>query len=287
MLSISEDEVPTQDLLDAGYQITGFLGSGGYANVYQAVSLAQQRPVAIKVIHRHLVQKTDIIERFRREAEAASSVKHPHVASVLGCGLLKTGQPYLIVEYLQGASLSSLLEQRGRMPWRIAVPMFMQICDGLHAARERNIVHRDIKPGNIFFISDRPVQVKILDFGLSRSSEHGNTITGPGETVGTLQYMSPEQCLGSVCDRRTDLYSLGYVMWETLTGKGVIDTKNVFQAMQFHMHGELPPPSEVVGDNNDIPVQLDNIIFKTLTKEPDDRYQTAQELRAALAAIGS
>jgi serine/threonine protein kinase/Tfp pilus assembly protein PilF len=269
------------------YEILEMIGSGGWALIYKAKQKPLNRLVAIKILHGHLAGDPEKVKRFKREAEAATKLVHENVGSVFDYGLLPEGQPYMVMEYLQGITLQDVLKRDQRMPLDKAVEVFRQVCHGLALAHDRNIVHRDVKPSNIYMVDDES-QVKILDFGLAKllaSDESVNSIslTQTGQTIGTPSYMSPEQCTGFPLDSRSDLYSVGCVMFEMLTGKRAFEGRNLFETMSQQINIDVS--FEAAGAAQTVPVDLQLVVMKALAKNPQERYQTAKELDAALEEV--
>jgi serine/threonine protein kinase/Tfp pilus assembly protein PilF len=269
------------------YEILEPLGAGGWSLVYKARQKPINRLVAVKILHSHLVKDPEKVARFQREAEAASSLLHPHVAAVFDYGLLPQGQPFIVMEYMEGKALSEVLEKEGALPLSRAMQIFMQACQGLGAAHEKGVVHRDIKPSNIFLAQAATGEeiVKILDFGLAKlvlPDEGRGNLTQTGETMGTPDYMSPEQCLAMNLDARTDIYTLGYVMYETLTGRQAVVGKTTYDSMNAHIH-DMPMPFAEANPKIKIPEAVEAVVFKALAKDPSDRYQSCAELHQALA----
>jgi tetratricopeptide (TPR) repeat protein/predicted Ser/Thr protein kinase len=271
------------------YQVDGVIGSGGWSLVYRAKQVALGRDVAVKILHSHLVFDPDKVRRFQREAEALSQFNCPAIPTVYDFGQLPSGQPYMIMAYVHGRSLSQIIAEDGPMPIATALDIFAQAAAGLYVAHERGIIHRDIKPSNILLTSDKH-EVKILDFGLAKLIDAGEgetlaTLTQAGHTIGTPAYMSPEQCLGIKLDARSDIYSLGCVMYESITGVCAFDGKDAFEAMSNHMRGDISFENTKLKDT--IPDSVEQLILRTLAKNPADRFQTAKELSTAIEAIQS
>lgn len=269
------------------YEIEGIIGSGGWSLVYRAKQKSLGRSVAIKILHSHLVLDPDKVMRFQREAESASKFNHPAIPSVYDFGLLPSGQPYMVMAYVEGRSLAEVIVEDGPLSVDKSLDVFIQAASGLAMAHERGIIHRDIKPSNILLTKDKG-EVKILDFGLAKLIGIGDgnvaeTLTQAGHTIGTPAYMSPEQCLGLALDARSDIYSLGCVMYETLSGIRPFEGRDAFEAMSLHMRGDISFDGTPIKDT--IPVNLEACILKTLAKNPADRPQSAEELMAALEKI--
>ncbi len=282
---------PQNPLIDSNlsdqYEIDGIIGSGGWSLVYRAQQKSLGRAVAIKILHSHLVLDPDKVMRFQREAEAASKFNNPAIPAVYDFGLLPSGQPYMVMAYVEGRSLSEVIVQDGPLDLSKAVEIFRQCASGLAMAHEHGIIHRDIKPSNILLTKDKG-EVKILDFGLAKlidmgDGEVGKTLTQAGHTIGTPAYMSPEQCLGLTLDARSDLYSLGCVMYETITGIRPFEGRDAFEAMNLHMRGNITFDETAIKDS--IPPALEACILKTLAKNPADRHQSALDLMSELEGL--
>ncbi|HEY9790759.1 MAG TPA: serine/threonine-protein kinase, partial [Candidatus Obscuribacterales bacterium] len=271
--------------LHSRFQILELLGCGGWAVVFKAKQVSLNRPVAVKMLHSHLLVRPDTGERFNREAALAGRLTHPNIVGTIDYGTLPSGIPYLIMEYLSGCNLDELLEKKGRFSIDEAYPILRQICDGLSAAHAQKIIHRDIKPSNIHianFDTGAPI-VKVMDFGLAKITEESgltsSKLTMTGSTFGTPAYMSPELCKGDPVDERSDIYSLGCVMYELLTGHMPIDGCNAFEVM--HRHLTVTPASFESHGVNVSPV-VQAIAMKALAKKPSERFQSVSEFKDAL-----
>ena len=272
------------------YEIQGNLGGGGMGFVYRAWDARLHREVAIKLLHNEYTMP-GMRERFLREARAASALNHPNICTIFDIGE-QNGEPYLVMELLEGQTLKDLIDYRTPNNDEI-VSIARETAEALGAAHAKGVIHRDIKPANIFLV-DKPngsVQAKVLDFGLAKfqggvlgaRSNRALDLTAAGATVGTLAYMSPEQARGEVLDSRSDLFSLGVVMYEMATRH--IPFPGATSALVFVQLLNQQPES-VRNWNDSIPRELDRIIFKCMAKERTQRFQTAQELDEALAKIG-
>ncbi len=287
LLSLITDDPFIGKVIAGHYVVTDVLGQGGWSIVYRAQhQTIKNRQVAIKVLHSHLVRDKDKVLRFQREAEAAMSLKHPHVAAVFDYGILNEGQPFIVMEYLEGKSLEEVLQAEGKLAPERILRLAKQACEGLAGAHENRVVHRDVKPSNIFLVKDASGDefVKVLDFGLAKiltTDQSLPNLTQTGDTMGTPDYMSPEQCLGLALDERSDIYNLGYVLYEMFTGRKAVCGSNTFEAMNLHIYDSAIPFKEV-DPKCQISVGLEAVVFKALAKNPDDRYQTILELRDAL-----
>lgn len=215
------------------YEIISVLGIGGMSIVYLGRHKLMGRMVAIKMLHYILREDIRTLERFRLEAQAASSLSHPNIVSVFDFGVTDQGEPFLVMDYLEGESLAKLIARKGAVDYQRGVHFFRQICAGLDAAHQKGIVHRDLKSANIVLIrqSDQWEEVKILDFGIAKlapSIGRALHLTKAGEAFGSPLYMSPEQCLGGAQDHRSDIYSLGCLMYEVLAGVAPFDSPTCF-----------------------------------------------------------
>jgi non-specific serine/threonine protein kinase len=274
------------------YEIESQLGAGGMGEVYRASDTRLGRTVAIKILPAHLCGTREAKERFDREARAISSVSHSAICHLYDVGS-QDGVSYLVMEYLEGETLADRLSE-GPIPVELLVKMALEITDGLDKAHRGGLVHRDLKPANLFLTQDG--HVKILDFGLAKSLEalnsatvggdataaDGANFTSPGLTVGTVAYMSPEQARGDTVDARSDLFSLGVLLYEMATGRkafGGSSTAVVFEAI---LNRDPQPATEL---NARLPLAFANILSKLLEKDPDLRYQTAAELRSDLKRL--
>lgn len=275
-------------LIGDKYKIEEILGTGGFSTVYKAEQSSLRRSVAVKILNAEFVAKPDKIRRFQHEAEMISTLVHSNVASVYDYGVLAEGQPYLVMEYAPGKTLSAVMSECKVMPPERAVAIFIQVCDGVIAAHGKGLIHRDLKPANIVLQqSDDDVDlVKILDFGLAKviSEEAGQreNLTLTGEVLGTPAYMAPEQCMGTAVDVRTDIYCFGCVMYEVLAGRLPLDGETSYEVMHKHINES---PISLSKSGAPVPQRLVRIVSKTLQKDPDDRYQNFEDLKDALIGV--
>lgn len=290
MLTTIANDILIGTTIAGRYQILSFIGRGGMSVVYKARHKYMERIAAIKMLHAHLVSNDKSLKRFQQEAQAASCLAHPNIMGVHDFGLTAQGQPYLVMDYLQGASLAEVIEKDGPLTAERAINLFIQACDALAHAHQKNVVHRDLKPSNIMLVedADNPDFVKIVDFGIAKilpqAERQGQHLTQTGEVFGSPLYMSPEQCLSSDLDARSDVYSLGCVMYETLTGKVPLSGANMLETMYMHLN-EPPLPFRKVRPDLSIPEDLEAIIFKTMEKLPKDRQQSMLELKEDLESM--
>jgi serine/threonine protein kinase len=269
------------------YQIIEPIGGGGMGKVYKAKHLLMNRLVAIKVLRKDVIATTDTLKRFRVEAQAASALSLPNILAVYDFGISADGQAYMVMDYLDGRGLNDILEKEGKLSVQRALPIFIQICQGLEHAHAKGIIHRDIKPGNIMIVKweGQDDFVKIVDFGIAKLlNEDSDSInlTRTGEVFGSPLYMSPEQWKGHKLDFRTDIFSLGCIMYRALSGKTVFQTENAFDAMYKQVH-EVPVPLCTLCP--DIPIELDQIVMKAIAKDADSRYQSMSDLKLALEQV--
>jgi serine/threonine-protein kinase len=244
---------------------------------------------AIKILSPNEITSDSSSERFQREAHAAASLSHPNIITVYDFGVLPEGTLYLAMEFLDGETLSSVLEKEGNLEFKQAIPIFIQVCLALEYAHTQGVIHRDLKPSNIMLIKDykSEIQLKVIDFSIAkftRPKANQKTITKPGEIFGTPLYMSPEQCQGKKPDHRSDIYSLGCVLYETLSGSPPLLGDSMLTTIYRHVN-DLPDPFSKKLSDSSIPAELEAIVFKSLAKLADDRYQSAAELRAALESF--
>lgn len=254
------------------YQIIERLGRGGMAEVYRAFQPGMNRYVALKVLHGHLADNPDFIARFNREAQSAGSLRHPNIVQVIDFDV-QDGEYYMVMEFIKGESLKAMLSQRGGLPIGEALLIAGKLADAVAYAHDMGVIHRDIKPANVLMPApDNPI---LSDFGIARLTEVPG-LTRTGVTVGTPEYMSPEAGMGESVDHRADIYSLGIVLYEMLTGQVPYGADTPFAVILKHIQDPLPMPSG-------LPLEVEQILLKALAKNRDDRYQTAAELRDAIA----
>ncbi|HEX6186221.1 MAG TPA: protein kinase, partial [Pyrinomonadaceae bacterium] len=280
-------------VLDGKYEVVAPLGTGGMGTVYRARRVLIGDEVAVKVLHQKLTGDEKLVERFRREARAAAQLHHPNVVTIHDYGEARGAEAfaYIVMELVRGESLRELLRREGRLEAPRAVSLMRDVCAGVGAAHRRGIVHRDIKPDNIIVTpadEDRPAEsVKVVDFGIAKLRDmaaEGSTLTEAGTMVGTLFYMSPEQCKGEPLDSRADVYSLGAMLHEMLAGAPPFTASSMTSIILKHVNE--PPPS--LPPDLQIPQTLRAAVARALAKDPDERPRDAsefsREIQAALAA---
>lgn len=265
------------------YKVVEVIGRGGMGIIYKAHDQWMDRTIAIKMLHQHLVHDQQSLLRFNQEAKAAGNIEHPNVIQAYDFGVAPiTEQPFLVMEYLQGRSLSDLIEGEGQIESERGVNIFIQACEALAAAHAKNVLHRDLKPSNIMLIQtkDQPDFVKIVDFGIAKllpGSGKEMQLTQTGEVFGSPLYMSPEQFIGRKIDHRSDIYSLGCVMYEALMGKPPIVGEHVLETMYKHIN-EPPKRFSEMRSELKISPKLEAVVMRALEKDADQRYQNMSEL---------
>jgi eukaryotic-like serine/threonine-protein kinase len=274
-VAVSDSLIDT--LFDGRYRIERKLGAGGMADVYLAEDQELGRRVAIKILNGRHANDDQFIERFRREAKNAAALNHPNIVSIYDRGEAEDTY-YIAMEYLDGRTLKELIVSRGAAPVNVAIEYARQILSALRFAHRHGIVHRDIKPHNV--LVDGEGRVKVTDFGIARAGT--SQMTEAGSIVGTAQYLSPEQARGGEVDPRSDLYSLGIVLYELLTGKTPFDGETPVEIAMKHLSQPPKPPSKL---RRDVPPELDAVVLRALSKNPDDRYQNADEMEADLERV--
>jgi eukaryotic-like serine/threonine-protein kinase len=277
----------TGDVIDGKYRIVRLIGEGGMGAVYEGENIRIHRTVAIKVLHAGVAENQDAVQRFEREAQAAGRIGSEHIVEVLDLGNLPDGDRFMVMEFMDGDSLSARIQNRGRLTARETYPIARQILEGLAAAHGAGIIHRDLKPDNVFLLKSRGGQadfVKLLDFGISKfsalSGESGFSMTRTGAVMGTPYYMSPEQAKGAKgMDHRADLYAVGVILYECITGR-VPFNADTFNELLFKIVLETPQPIEQVVPDSD--PEFNKIVQKAMAREPGLRYQTSREFQEAI-----
>ncbi len=271
------------------YRIEAELSHGGMGEVYFGRHVVLERRVAIKILRSEMTTSADLVTRFINEAKAASAIRHPSIIEVFDFGYTDEGQAYLVMELLEGETLSARLTSRGRLPEGEAVKIIRSIAGALSAAHAKGIIHRDLKPDNVFLIPDPDLgeRAKVLDFGIAKLADHASQLhTQTGALMGTPLYMAPEQARSAgLIDHRADLYSLGCILYELLTGRPPLVAEGTGEIIALHMFTEPEPPRSLVPD---LSPALDSIVMRLLAKEAADRFASAAELSDALSvAVGT
>jgi serine/threonine-protein kinase len=263
-------------LVDGRYLVQRRIGSGGMAEVYCAEDQQLGRKVALKVLHARFAEDPDFVERFRREASAAAGLSHPNIVQVYDRGEWD-GTYYIAMEYLDGRSLKQLVREDGPLDPARAVDITIGVLKAARSAHRRGVVHRDIKPHNVIVDDERP---RVTDFGIARAG--ASDMTETGSILGTAQYLSPEQAQGLAVDERSDLYSIGVLLYELLTGRVPFDAESAVTIALRHVSEPPPPPSAA---RPGLPPALDAIVLRALAKDPADRFQNADEFLRALERL--
>lgn len=289
LLTPQKDELIGQILNDR-YKVVEEVGRGGMSAVYKGIHELMDRTVAIKVLLPQLVSDQISIKRFQQEAQAASHLQHPNVITVYDYGFVASGQPYLVMDFLEGESLADIIRRDKQVPVKRMIPIFMQACEALEHAHQKGVIHRDLKSSNIMLIDFEGKKdfVKVVDFGIAKlmpsSGKQSQNLTQTGEVFGSPIYMSPEQCMAQSLDARSDIYSMGAMMYESLTGQPPLMGNSIIDTMQMHM-STPPKPFRESRPDLDIPEALERVVLKALAKKPEQRYQSMQELRDAMEGV--
>lgn len=266
----------TSQALAGRYQLTAHVARGGMADVFEASDLMLDRQVAVKILHPQFASTETFVARFRKEAQAAANLAHPNIVSIYDWGE-DDGTYFIVMELIRGRSLREILKKEGLLLPRRAAEIAVEVASALEVAHRNRVIHRDNKPGNILLATDGTV--KVTDFGVARAWDDSQELTRTGSVIGTATYFSPEQARGESADGRSDIYSLGVVLYEMLTGRPPFSGETPVSVAYQHVATEPPAPSLI---NPDVPAELDAIVGKALQKNPSDRYQSADEIRRDL-----
>jgi serine/threonine protein kinase len=279
--------------IDGRYEVISFIGEGGMGRVYKALHVGIDKIVALKTLNREHAVDDILVRRFQQEAKTASALSHPNLLTVQDFGITDGGEPYFVMEYLHGSSLSTIIKEQKPFDANRFLPIFEQLCLALAYAHEHGVIHRDIKPSNIMLMQDADGKesAKILDFGIAKftpasAEKDTGELTRTGEIIGSPRYMSPEQGLGRKLDSRADIYSLGCVMYECITGEPPFMGDNAIETVVKHVN-EQPRSLHEVKPDLRLPNGLNEVVLRCLAKAPDDRYQNFADLNADLARVGS
>jgi beta-lactam-binding protein with PASTA domain/predicted Ser/Thr protein kinase len=273
----------TPQHLSDRYELGEILGFGGMSEVHLARDLRLHRDVAVKVLRADLARDPSFYLRFRREAQNAAALNHPAIVAVYDTGEAETTAgplPYIVMEYVDGITLRDIVHNEGPIPPRKAIEIIADACQALNFSHQHGIIHRDVKPANIMI--SRTGAVKVMDFGIARALADSHSVTQTAAVIGTAQYLSPEQARGDSVDARSDVYSLGCVLYEILTGEPPFVGDSPVSVAYQHVREAPVPPSQ---RHEGISADLDAVVLKALAKNPDNRYQTAAEMRADLVRV--
>jgi len=273
----------TGEIIDGRYKLNRIVASGGMATIYAATDLRLDRSIAVKIMHSHLAQDEKFVERFIREAKAAASLSHPNIVAVLDQGWNQGGTPcvFIVMELVEGSTLRDYLFEQGQASVAQALQMLMPVASALAAAHKIGIVHRDIKPENI--LVSKEGRIKIADFGLARGALLGTTLTAESSVIlGSVSYLSPEQVQRGIADSRSDIYSLGIVLFELLTGTKPYQGEDPVQIAIKHVNDRVPAPSSI---NSSIPPEIDELVLSATDINPDKRPKDGAEFFDRLRAL--
>jgi serine/threonine-protein kinase len=273
----------TPQHLSDRYELGEILGFGGMSEVHMGRDTRLHRDVAVKVLRADLARDPSFYLRFRREAQNAAALNHPAIVAVYDTGEADTGNgplPYIVMEYVDGVTLRDIVHTDGPMPYRRAIEVIADACQALNFSHQHGIIHRDVKPANIMI--SKTGAVKVMDFGIARALADANNVTQTAAVIGTAQYLSPEQARGEKVDARSDVYSLGCVLYEMLTGEPPFVGDSPVAVAYQHVREDPVPPST---KHSGISPELDAVVLKALAKNPDNRYQTAAEMRTDLVRV--
>jgi serine/threonine-protein kinase len=283
LVSVAPPDTLLGTVVDGRYRIEQRIGEGGMGVVYRATHVVLRKPFALKLIRGDQATDPSIVERFVREARAASGIGHPNIVNINDFGTMADGSVYLAMEYLNGVTLAQAMSA-GPIPFARAISIFIQIAGALEAAHEQGIVHRDLKPENIFLLreSNEHEFVKVLDFGIAKVKNAAAKITRTGLVFGTPHYMSPEQAAGQPVDHRSDIYSLGVIMYQVLAGELPFTAETLMALMTKHMFEPAPSLRDL---GYEVPSALDALVGRCLQKKPELRHSSMRELEADLRRV--
>jgi serine/threonine-protein kinase len=269
-------------LINLRYEVERRIAIGGFGSIYRAQQLDVDRKVALKIMHRELAADANLVARFRREGEVLIQLRDPNIVETYETGETH-GLPFIVMELLEGESLLRLFHLHGRMEWRRMLEIVRGVCSALAEAHGRGIVHRDLKPGNVFVTTDE--RVKVLDFGIAKimaSSDMPSPqeLTVMGTAVGTVEYMAPEQLMGGRADARTDIYTVGVLAYEMITGRRPFNAAGL-DLLTVQLTEEPPPASTLVS----VPADVDRLLLTCLAQDPADRFADVHELARACDAV--
>src|SRR6202453_1203467 len=264
-------------IVDGRYRVISRLGSGGMAEVYLAEDRLLGRQLAVKVLHHHFAEDQEFVERFRREASSAAGLSHPNIVAIFDRGEWN-GTYYIAMEYVAGRSLKTVVREQGPLDPAVAIDTVIQILRAARFAHRRGVIHRDLKPHNV--ILDEEGRARVTDFGIAKAGASDMTLTG--SIMGTAQYLSPEQAQGHTVSGRSDLYAVGIILYELLTGSVPFDGETAVTIALKQVSATPPPPSAL---NPAVPPELDAVVARALAKDPAERFADADEFLGALEYV--
>jgi len=266
-------------LLAGRYELIEKIGEGGMAVVYKAKDRLLNRYVAIKILRPEFTQDEQFLESFKRESQAAAGLQHPNIVSIYDVG--RTGNiNFIVMELVDGRPLSDLIKEKGRLDYKTTIDIAKQMASALSIAHKHQIIHRDVKPHNIMITSDGVA--KLTDFGIARAVSNATMVADTSKIIGSVHYFSPEQARGAYVDERSDIYSLGIVMFEMLTGRVPFDGETPVEVALKHINEDVPSPAKLVPG---IPPALDKIVLKATDKYQTERYKSVDEMLEALKNV--
>jgi serine/threonine protein kinase len=273
-------------IIGGRYRLTKLLGEGGMGAVYKATHINITKEVAVKLLHPEISQNPEAVTRFKQEAQSASSIGHPNIIGIDDFFALEDSRVCLIMEFLKGEPLNDVMLKPGGLEPLQTIDIMLQVCDGLHAAHQKGIIHRDMKPENVFLadVHNRQI-VKILDFGIAKvTGNEDNNLTKTGTVFGTPHYMSPEQALGHKVDVRADVYSVGVMLFEIYTGQVPYQAESFMGVLSQHITSPVPAPSSI-SPNRPVPPMMEQIILTAMAKEVDKRFNSMEAVGNSLRAF--
>ncbi|MBP0972884.1 MAG: Stk1 family PASTA domain-containing Ser/Thr kinase, partial [Oscillospiraceae bacterium] len=266
--------------LDGRYEITELIGVGGMADVYKATDVVDNKVVAVKILKKEFAENEEFLRRFRNESKAIALLSHPNIVKVYDVGFSDKLQ-FIVMEYIDGITLKEYIDNEKVLTWKDSVHFVTQVLRALQHAHDRGIVHRDIKPQNIMLFTDG--SIKVMDFGIAKFARDDNG-TATDQAIGTVHYISPEQARGDETDEKSDIYSVGVMLYEMLTGQKPFDTDNPITVAVMHMQNTPERPRAI---NPNIPAGLEEIILRAMEKDAENRYQTASDMIRDIEAFKS
>lgn len=281
--SMWSEETLVDTVIAGKYHLDELLGRGGMAEIYRATQLNIGKSVVIKVMHRSLSTQSTSLKRFQQECRVTAQIDHPNIVSVYDTGISEDQRPYLVMEFIDGESLRDRLSRDGVMDFALSAQILMAVCAGLDAAHQQGVIHRDLKPENIMLrnTQSRPDWVKIVDFGIARLKEGSDKLTKTGMTIGTMDYLAPEYLRDQIIDQRCDIYALGIILYELITGHCPFIAHTSIGVVAKHLWGTIEQPSKIMGAIT-YGGTIDRIVQKCLEKDPQNRYQSVLELQEDL-----